>query len=107
MSQQIMKMIDKSVVRNNPDINKLMGCIDNSFSGYTFLTFIFLVNKQVRWKKYLKVREGVQRVLDFTGEHEETMFGIHFVFEDKNICYRYDNSGIKKKWTFDKENSAD
>ena len=104
MDQQIMKIIDKSVVRNNPDIKKLMGCTDNSFSNYTFWTFIFLVNKQVRWKKYLKVKKGVQRVLDFTGEHEETMFGIHFVFEDKNICYRYDNSGIKKKWTFDKEN---
>ncbi len=26
-----------------------------------------------------------------------------FVFEEKNICYRYDTSGIKRKWTYDKE----
>lgn len=106
MDHQIMKMIDKSIVRNHPDINKLMGCIDSSFTDNTFWTYLFSVNKQIQWKKYLEVRNEVDRILKFTGEHNETFFGITFVFEEKNICYRYDTSGIKKKWTYDKKNPA-
>ena len=46
MDKQIMKIIDKSIVRSHPDLIKLMGCIDSSFTNYTFWTFIFSVNKQ-------------------------------------------------------------
>jgi hypothetical protein len=99
-----MKMIDKSIVRNNPDINKLMGCVDNSFSDYTFWTFLFSVNKQIRCKKYLEVKKEVESILKFTGEHNNTITQITFVFEEKYICYRYDTSGIKRKWSYDKEN---
>jgi hypothetical protein len=106
MNQQIMKMIDKTIVRNHPDIIKLMGCIDNSFYNTTFWTYLFSVNKQIRWKKYLEVKNEVESILKFTGDHNDTMVMVNFVFEDKNICYRYDNSGIKKKWTYDKENPA-
>lgn len=106
MDQQIMKMIDKAIVQNHPNIDRLMGCIDNSFSSYAFWTFLFLVNKQIQWKKYLEVRNEVERILKFTGEHNETIFGITFVFLEKKICYRYDNYGIKKKWKFDEENPA-
>jgi hypothetical protein len=104
MDQQVMKMIDKSIVRNHPNIKKLMGCIDNSFTNYTFWTFLFSVNKQIQWKKYLEVKKEVESILKFTGEHDNTIVSISFVFEEKNICYRYDNYGIKKKWTYDKEN---
>lgn len=107
MDHQIMRMIDKSIVRNNPDIKKLMGCIENSFTDYTFWTYQFSVNKQIRWKKYLEVKTEVERILKFTGEHDNTIAGVYFVSEDKNICYRYDNSGIKKKWPYNKENPAD
>jgi hypothetical protein len=106
MDKQIMKMIDKSIVRNNPDIKKLMGCIDSSFSNHTFWNYLFSVNKQIRWKKYLEVKNEVDSILKFTGEHDGTIVGITFVFEDKNICYRYDNSGMKRKWIYDKENPA-
>jgi hypothetical protein len=106
MDKQIMKMIDKSIVRNNPDIKKLMGCIDTSFNDFIFWTYLFSVNKQIRWKKYLEVKKEVQSILRFTGEHNDTIIGVTFVFEDKNICYRYDSSGIKRKWTYDKENPA-
>ena len=106
MDHQIMKMIDKSIVRNHPDIIKLMGCIDSSFYNTTFWTYLFSVNKQVRWKKYLEVTKEVERILKFTGDHNDTMVMVNFVFEDKNICYRYDSTGIKKKWTYDKENPA-
>jgi hypothetical protein len=44
-------MIDKAIVQNHPNIDRLMGCIDNSFSTYTFWTFLFSVNKQIQWKK--------------------------------------------------------
>ena len=107
MDNQIMKMIDKSIVRSHPDINKLMGCIDSSFTNYTFWTFIFSVNKQIRWKKYLEVKKEVGTIIKFSGLYDESMMmDVHFVFEDKNICYRYDRTGIKKKWTYDKENPA-
>lgn len=107
MDQQIMKMIDKAIVKNHPEIIKLMGCIDGSFSEYTFWTYLFSINKQVRHKKYLEVKNEVERILNFTGKHYNTMVSVTFVFEEKNICYRYDNYGIKKKWTYDKENPAD
>ena len=107
MDHQIMKMIDKAIVRNHPDIIKLMGCIDGSFTDYKFWTYLFSVNKQVRWKKYLEVKEEVQSILKFSGEHDNIGVNITFVFEEKNVCYRYDTSGIKKKWTYDKENPAD
>jgi hypothetical protein len=106
MDHQIMKMIDKAIVRNHPDINKLMGCIDSSFTDNTFWTYLFSVNKQIQWKKYLEVEKEVERILKFTGEHDNTIVSVTFVFEDKNICYRYDNSGMKRKWTYDKENPA-
>ena len=106
MDQQVMKIIDKAIVRNHPDIIKLMGCIDGSFTDYKFWTYLFLVNKQIRWKKYLEVKKEVESILRFTGEHNDTITSIYFVSEDKNICYRYDTSGIKKKWTYDKENPA-
>jgi hypothetical protein len=107
MDNQIMKMIDKAIVRNHPDIKKLMGCIDSSFTDSIFWTYLFSVNKQVRWKKYLEVKKEVESILKFTGEHNDTIIGVTFVFEDKNICYRYDNSGIKKKWPYNKENPAE
>jgi len=106
MDKQIMKMIDKAIVRNHPDIIKLMGCIDGSFTDYKFWTYLFLVNKQIRWKKYLEVKKEVDGILKFTGEHNDTIVSIYFVSEDKNICYRYDTSGIKKKWAYNKENPA-
>jgi len=106
MDHQIMKMIDKAIVRNHPDIIKLMGCIDGSFTDYKFWTYLFSVNKQVRWKKYLEVKEEVQSILKFSGEHDNIGVNITFVFEEKNVCYRYDTSGIKRKWTYDKENPA-
>lgn len=104
MDNQIMKMIDKAIVRNHPDINKLMGCLDSSFTDYLFWTYLFSVNKQIRWKKYLEVKKEVENILIFTGEHNDTIVSITFVFEEKNVCYRYDTTGIKKKWTYDKEN---
>jgi len=107
MDNQIMKMIDKAIVRNHPDIIKLMGCIDSSFTDYIFWTYLFSVNKQIQWKKYLKVKKEVESILKFTGEHDNTIVSVTFVFEEKNICYRYDNSGIKRKWTYEKENPAD
>ena len=107
MDKQIMKIIDKAIVRSHPDIIKLMGCIDGSFTDYKFWTYLFLVNKQIRWKKYLEVKNEVDGILNFTGEHNDTIVSIYFVSEDKNICYRYDTSGIKKKWTYDKENPTD
>jgi hypothetical protein len=107
MDHQVMKMIDKSIVRNNPDIKKLMGCIDSSFTDHIFWTYLFSVNKQIRWKKYLEVKTEVESILKFTGEHDNTIVSISFVFEEKNICYRYDTSGIKRKWRYNKENPAD
>ena len=107
MDHQIMKMIDKSIVRNHPDIIKLMGCIDGSFTDYKFWTYLFLVNKQIRWKKYLEVKKEVEGILKFVGEYDNIGLNITFVFEEKNVCYRYDTSGIKRKWTYDKENPAD
>jgi hypothetical protein len=107
MDRQIMKMIDKAIVRNHPDIIKLMGCIDGSFTDYKFWTYLFSVNKQVRWKKYLEVKKEVQNILKFAGEHDNIGVNITFVFEEKNVCYRYDTSGMKRKWTYDKENPAD
>ena len=71
MDNQIMKMIDKSIVRSHPDINKLMGCIDGSFTNYTFWTFIFSVNKQIRWKKYLEVKKEVGTIIKFSGVYDE------------------------------------
>ena len=106
MDHQIMKMIDKAIVRSHPDINKLMGCIDSSFTDNTFWTYLFSVNKQIQWKKYLEVEKEVERILKFTGEHDNTIVSVTFVFKEKNICYRYDTSGIKKKWTYDKENPS-
>jgi hypothetical protein len=106
MDRQIMKMIDKAIVRNHPDIIKLMGCIDGSFTDYKFWTYLFSVNKQVRWKKYLEVKKEVQNILKFAGEYDNIGVNITFVFEEKNVCYRYDTSGMKRKWTYDKENPA-
>jgi hypothetical protein len=107
MDKQIMKMIDKAIVRNHPDIIKLMGCIDGSFTDYKFWTYLFLVNKQIRWKKYLEVKKEVEGILKFVGEYDNIGLNITFVFEEKNVCYRYDTSGMKRKWTYDKENPAD
>jgi hypothetical protein len=103
MDKQIMKMIDKAIVRNHPDIIKLMGCIDGSFTDYKFWTYLFSVNKQIRWKKYLEVKKEVDGILKFVGEYDNISVNVNFVVEDKNICYRYDSSGIKRKWTYDKE----
>ena len=107
MNHQIMKMIDKAIVRSHPDINKLMGCIDSSFTDNTFWTYLFSVNKQIQWKKYLEVEKEVGRILKFTGEHDNTIVSVTFVFEEKNICYRYDTSGIKRKWSYDEKNPTD
>jgi hypothetical protein len=107
MDKQIMKIIDKAIVRSHPDIIKLMGCIDGSFTDYKFWTYLFLVNKQIRWKKYLEVKKEVGTIIKFSGLYDETMMmDINFVFEDKNICYRYDRTGIKKKWSYDEKNPA-
>ena len=107
MDKQIMKIIDKSIVRSHPDIIKLMGCIDGSFTDYKFWTYLFLVNKQIRWKKYLEVKKEVDGILKFAGEHDNIAVNITFVFEDKNICYRYDTSGIKRKWSYDEKTPTD
>ena len=106
MDHQIMKIIDKAIVRNHPDIIKLMGCIDGSFTDYKFWTYLFSVNKQIRWKKYLEVKKEVEGILKFVGEYDNIATNVNFVFEDKNICYRYDSFGIKRNWTYDKENPA-
>jgi hypothetical protein len=99
-----MKIIDKAIVRNHPDIIKLMGCIDGSFTDYKFWTYLFSVNKQIRWKKYLEVKKEVEGILKFVGEYDNIGVNITFVFEEKNVCYRYDTSGMKRKWTYNKEN---
>ena len=77
-------MIDKAIVRSHPDINKLMGCIDSSFYNTTFWTYLFSVNKQIRWKKYLEVKKEVESILKFTGDHNDTLVMVNFVFEDKS-----------------------
>jgi hypothetical protein len=58
MDNQIMKMIDKSIVRNHPDIKKLMGCIDSvSFNDRIFWTYLFSVNKQDLIYKYFAAKK--------------------------------------------------
>ena len=42
----------------------------------------------------------------YVNRYGTTWTNLDFVFEDKNICYRYDNSGMKRKWVYDKENPA-